>query len=78
MALPLSATSVATRRPCPPDGREFIDSLGAVWCVFQREEQGGELRLVFDSTTAFRKVRAYPANWRSLDATALERLSWGT
>ena len=33
--------------------------------------------LLFVSTTGFRRVRSYPADWRTLTAAALWELSWG-
>ena len=35
-----------------------------------------EHSLIFVSPTGFRRVREYPADWRTLDADALWTLSW--
>lgn len=60
----------------------FTDSAGVFWTVEEKrrrdlESSGEELSLIFESASAFRSVRSYPANWFDLDETALEKLSWG-
>ena len=63
-----------------PGSRRFADATGCVWSVYERTRSqllGAPVTvLVFDSTTAFRCVRTYPALWREGSAAELERLSW--
>ena len=59
-------------------GRDFSDASGTVWRVYERPAIGQHqtTSLIFESTTALRRVKSYPSNWRSLSPDALERLSW--
>lgn len=50
---------------------------GSHWKVFELEAGRAGPSLIFSSDDGFRRVRAYPRDWRSLDADALWALSWG-
>lgn len=57
--------------------RHFTDAQGTAWRVFEhRYDDEPAFTLIFESDHAFRRVRSYPANWRSLPAPELEALSW--
>ncbi|HEY2376103.1 MAG TPA: hypothetical protein VGH98_09030 [Gemmatimonadaceae bacterium] len=52
---------------------------GALWLVFELPplyDRRQRPSLVFESETAIRRVRDYPANWRSLRDDELFALSW--
>lgn len=53
---------------------------GELWTVYERAAGPLDRRqtpsLVFESRSAIRRVRDYPADWRTLSDTALMRLSW--
>lgn len=53
---------------------------GAAWLVYELPPTPFDRRtapsLVFESDTAVRRVRTYPADWRSLTDDALFALSW--
>jgi hypothetical protein len=63
-------------------GTRFMDSTGCEWQVYEwkRDDVDGHrlTLLVFESGRAVRCVRRYPPNWRELDASALQDLSWRT
>jgi hypothetical protein len=56
--------------------RCYIDDHGVNWRVFERHLEGGADCLIFESEGAYRRVRAYPADWRALSSQELTRLSW--
>ena len=56
--------------------RCFIDDHGVSWRVFQRHDDGDHDSLIFESEAAYRRVRAYPPDWRALSSEELTRLSW--
>ncbi len=62
-----------------PDSRELLID-GDLWTVYERPPDDVDRRqspsLVFESRSAIRRVRNYPAEWRSLSDAALTRLSW--
>ena len=62
------------------NARQFVDSTGTAWHVFERRRDRYDRRattiLVFESSVSVRVVRDYPANWRELEGEALEYLSW--
>ena len=53
---------------------------GVLWLVYELPPTGFDRRtspsLVFESDTAVRRVRGYPADWRSLGDDELFALSW--
>lgn len=61
------------------DGRRFLHG-AEVWIVGERPARPFDLprtpHLVFESDSAIRRVRLFPANWRDLDDAALYALSW--
>ena len=70
-----------TKDDSPPreGARRYRDVSGAAWTVYEGTV-GKNARcpcLIFESDHSVRRVCDYPANWRSLDDDALERLSWG-
>jgi hypothetical protein len=54
---------------------------GTLWRVYELPAMPFDRRtspsLVFESDTAVRRVRVYPADWRSLTDQQLFELSWG-
>lgn len=61
--------------------RSFVDSRGVRWRVYERWIQVSRvsppiLCLVFDSGHLMRHAREFPFDWDTLDAPALETLSW--
>lgn len=58
--------------------RRYVDAAGVHWCVRERRVGGHGPALYFESTTAFRRVRRYPDNWRDLGDNELELLSLKT
>jgi hypothetical protein len=62
---------------------QFRDTRGRQWTVFERPCKGVPGRkadrcLVFECGEVVRRLWRYPDNWRTLDAEALEKLSWTT
>ena len=61
----------------------YTDGDGVPWTVREFRTDGiagnGATRpcLVFDCDTAFRLVREFPSDWRSLGPEQLSKLSWG-
>jgi len=66
-------------RAAKESGRELTLD-GVLWLVYELPPQQFDRRsgpsLVFESDAAMRRVRTYPADWRSLSDTALYALSW--
>ena len=64
--------------PAGPERRLDID--GETWRVYERPANHFDRRqapsLVFESRSAIRRVRDYPADWFRLDDRALAALSW--
>ena len=62
------------------DGSRFYsDERSVRWEVFEVEKDGdGAPSLIFDSASAFRRVRKYDSHWRELSDIDLGRLSRGT
>jgi len=58
-----------------PGDRRYVDARGMVGCVRERDLPGGSPALYFETTTAFRRVTDYPADWRDLPTSELEILS---
>jgi hypothetical protein len=56
--------------------RSFIDKQGVSWRVFRRQVDGDDDCLIFESDSAYRRVRTFPADWRALSSEELSRLSW--
>ena len=60
--------------------RVFIDADGAKWRVYEKPNSDYDRRhgssLIFASEAAVRRVRQFPADWRTLSVEALARLSW--
>jgi hypothetical protein len=56
-------------------GRTYEDASGTIWRVTEHESDGQQT-LVFMSSSAMRRVRHYPNDWRRLPLEALEALSW--
>ena len=59
----------------------FSGADGMVWQVFEwipscEDDVSAAPSLIFLSDEKFRRVRDYPADWRTFDAPALELLSW--
>lgn len=68
----------AERRRSEP--RSFHDEAGRAWQVYELRRDGPDgasvILLVFESASAIRCVRRYPADWRELSPAMLEALSW--
>lgn len=58
--------------------RVLTDEEGRLWRVRELQFADAPPSLIFESETGFRRVRDYPAAWRSLDDTDLFELSWRT
>ena len=56
--------------------RILTDEEGRLWRVREVSFADAPPSLIFDSEMGFRRVRAFPANWRSLSDDALFELSW--
>jgi hypothetical protein len=74
--------NIASSTAGPPKGeREFVDAEGARWRVYEQPVSDYDRRrgssLIFASEAAVRRVRVFPADWRSLSDLELARLSWG-
>jgi len=61
-----------------PGPRVLTDEEGRLWRVREVSFADAPPSLIFDSEVGFRRVRAYPATWRSLSDDALFELSWRT
>jgi hypothetical protein len=64
----------------PKGEREFVDTEGARWRVYEQPVSDYDRRrgtsLIFASEAAVRRVRDFPADWKSLSDEELVRLSW--
>jgi hypothetical protein len=58
------------------ESRSFVDKQGVSWRVFHRQADGEVDSLIFESESAYRRVRTFPADWRALSSEELCRLSW--
>lgn len=62
------------------NGRTVV-SAGVEWRVYELPpgvyDRRGSATLVFESSDAFRRVRAYPRDWRALDDERLFEVSLG-
>jgi hypothetical protein len=54
------------------------DEEGHLWRVREVRFADAKPSLIFESEVSFRRVRGYPANWRSLSDEELYALSWHT
>ena len=66
------------RERSEPGPRMLTDEEGRLWRVREVCFADAPPSLIFDSELGFRRVRGYPANWRSLSDDALFDLSWRT
>lgn len=57
--------------------RMLNDGEGRLWRVREVRFADAPPSLIFESESGFRRVRAYPATWRSLSDSELFDLSWG-
>lgn len=61
-------------------GRRELMLDGELWAVYVRpageNDRDQEASLVFESRSAIRRVRHYPADWYSMTDAALRTLSW--
>ena len=67
-----------SRERAEPGLRMLTDEEGRLWRVRELSFADAPPSLIFDSEAGFRRVRVYPANWRSLTDDALFELSWRT
>lgn len=58
--------------------RVITDEDGHVWRVREIRFVDTAPSLIFESELGFRRVRAYPADWRTLAEAELYALSWNT
>lgn len=58
--------------------RRYVDAHGVAWCVRELAVAERGAALYFETTTLFRRVTDYPADWRDLPTGELEILSHGT
>lgn len=61
-----------------PAHRVLTDEEGRLWRVRELRFADAPPSLIFESETGFRRVREYPATWRSLSDTELFDISWRT
>lgn len=63
-----------------PPSRSFVDDDGARWTVYEQAfgeyDRRSSRSLIFNSDSAVRRVRNYPANWLELSERELMELSW--
>lgn len=69
---------MVNRRDILGDVRHVVAADGGHWRVYERSSAAYDRRhsLVFESETTIRRVRNFPADWRSLPDEALYQLSW--
>lgn len=60
------------------DQRVVRDEEGHLWRVRELRFADAKPSLIFESEVSFRRVRAYPPDWRSLGDEELYALSWRT
>lgn len=60
------------------DERLVHDEEGHLWRVRELSFADARPSLIFESEVSFRRVRAYPADWRGLGDDELYALSWRT
>ena len=60
------------------DQRVLTDEEGRLWRVRELQFADAPPSLIFESETGFRRVRQYPATWRSLGDAELFDISWRT
>ena len=58
--------------------RVLTDEEGRLWRVRELQFADAPPSLIFESETGFRRVREYPAAWRSLSDAELFDVSWRT
>ena len=58
--------------------RTLTDEEGRIWRVREVLFADAAPSLIFESEVGFRRVRAYPAEWRALGDVELFELSWRT
>ena len=58
--------------------RVLTDEEGRLWRVRELQFADAPPSLIFESETGFRRVREYPAAWRSLSDEELFDVSWRT
>jgi len=58
--------------------RILTDEEGRLWRVRELRFADAPPSLIFESETGFRRVREYPATWRSLSDNELFDISWKT
>jgi len=58
--------------------RVLTDEEGRLWRVRELQFADAPPSLIFESETGFRRVREYPAAWRSLSDEELFNVSWRT
>lgn len=63
-----------------PQSRSFVDHDGVHWTVYEQAfgeyDRRSSSSLIFNSDSAVRRVRNYPANWLDLSERELMELSW--
>lgn len=73
-----SVPQLRTRERGESGPRVITDEEGRLWRVREVGFADAPPSLIFDSEMGFRRVRVYPASWRSLSDDALFELSWST
>lgn len=58
--------------------RVLTDEEGRLWRVRELQFADAPASLIFESESGFRRVREYPATWRSLSDAELFDISWRT
>ena len=73
-----SATESPVRERPNRVSRSVADEDGRLWRVREVVFADAAPSLIFESEVGFRRVRAYPADWRALGDLELYELSWRT
>jgi len=75
---PCAREEVGGRVRTQHNQRVLTDEEGRLWRVRELQFADAPPSLIFESEAGFRRVREYPATWRSLSDAELFEISWGT
>ena len=79
MSEPTNPTKPTLDTNAPPS-RSFVDADGGHWLVYEQAyadyDRRSGVSLIFNSDSAVRRVRHFPANWLELSDAELLALSW--
>jgi len=75
---PTTCHELRGRERAEHGSRVITDEEGRLWRVREVRFADAPPSLIFEAETGFRRVREYPATWRSLSDADLFDLSWRT